>query len=452
MGLFDSKLKRENRALKEEIRQMDTETALKGGTALGSGSIKGVSVTRENVMQIPAVQSCINYIANDISSLPIYLYQEVNGTMEKQNGDKRIRLLNDEPDGADGLTDGRALKRLLIEDMLLEGQAFIKPEYDTKMVSNRPKYELKELNHLPASHMVILNKYHNGYKYTGAEYQLTTFAGQHVGKQKNKTFKHDELLRIVYTPINSIESIGLLTTGGKVFAEALAVAEHNINFYNNGAMPLGVLTADRRLSTPALDRLRDAWESIYSGVKNRFKTMILEEGLEYKAIAPDPEKLQMNETIKTINAKICQLFNVPESMIMSAANKYNSVAQNNVHFKRHTLKPVIDAIENALNRQLLTEKEKDLGYCFRFDTRELLRTTDEELTSSLVERLKNGLITINEARFEIDKSKVTGGDKLKGSLADVLHDIETGKMEVPNMDGGTEQQKQNTENEVVANE
>lgn len=453
MALFESKTKQEIRALKQEVEEMrnDTQTLLFGGVEIpANSSINGVSVTRDKVLQIPAVQSCINYIVNDIASLPIYLYQETDGTMKKQAPDKRIKLLNDEPDGADGTIDGRAFKRLLIEDMLLEGQAFVYPEYDKKMIAGRPKFELKELNHLPAKDMVIVNKFHNGVKYTGAEYQLTTFTGQHVGSSNKKTFKHDDLLRFMYKPKNAVESIGLLETGKQVFAEALAIVEHNIAFYNNGTMPTGVLKTEGRLSQPAVDRLRESWKALFSGTKNRAKTVILEEGMSYQQLSPDPEKLQMTQTIELINAKICQLFNVPESMITSSANKYNSVAQNNVHFKRHTLKPVIDAMENALNRQLLTEKEKEQGYCFRFDTRELLRTTDEELTKSLVEQVKNGLITTNEARFELDKSEVTGGDKLRYSLADVLHDIETGEIEVPNIEGGT--QKQNNENEVVANE
>ncbi|WEZ08138.1 phage portal protein [Priestia flexa] len=452
MALFESKTKQEIRALKQEVEEMrnDTQTLLFGGVEIpANSSINGVSVTRDKVLQIPAVQSCINYIADDIASLPIYLYQETEGTMEKvEASDKRVRLLNG--DNEENM-DSRMFKRLVIEDMVLEGQAFIYPEYDEKIVAGRKKFELKALIHLPAKNMTVKSLFHDGITHRTAEYELTTIVGNSINKKsKKRTFKHDELLRIVYKPKNKFEGTGVLETGKQVFAEALAVVEHNIAFYNNGTMPIGVLKTEGRMTQDVVDRLRASWNSLFSGTKNRAKTVILETGMDYEQLSPDPEKLQMNETIQTINAKICQLFNVPESMITSSANKYNSVAQNNVHFKRHTLKPVIDAIENALNRQLLTEKEKEQGYCFRFDTRELLRTTDEELTKSLVERLKNGLITINEARFELDKPEVAKGNKLRYSLGDVLHDIENGELDVPNMDGGT--QKQNNENEVVANE
>ena len=57
-------------------------------------------------------------------------------------------------------------------------------------------------------------------------------------------------------------------------------------------------------------------------------------------------------------SEIARLFNVPESMINSNLNKYNSNAAENLHFLQYTLSPIISAFESALDKSLLLESEK----------------------------------------------------------------------------------------------
>ena len=72
----------------------------------------------------------------------------------------------------------------------------------------------------------------------------------------------------------------------------------------------------------------------------------------------NPDEMQMNETIDKTESRICKLFGVPESMISAKANKYNTVGQNSLHFLKHTLASILVAIEQSLDRQLLTDTEK----------------------------------------------------------------------------------------------
>lgn len=210
-------------------------------------------------------------------------------------------------------------------------------------------------------------------------------------------------------------------------------------------MPLGILKTTARLSQTAIERLRGAWASLYGGVKNSAKTVILEEGMSYEKLSMNPSEIQMSESRRDINSEICKLFGVPESMISAKANKYGTLAQNNMHFKTYCVQPILNAIQQALDRQLLTQKEKDNGYYFRFDAREMLRTTQDELSNSINTLVNGGIITVNEGRYELDKEPIEGGDDLRLSLGNVLQDTENGDTHVLNMDGGT---KNNTGDEV----
>ncbi|OOR68504.1 phage portal protein [Bacillus mycoides] len=429
---------------KTETRNADKQLTFGGVEITTSGPMFGGMVVNEKeIMQIPTVEACLSLIVNTVSGLPIHLYKEsANGTTKKISKDKRVFLLNRENEPN---MDSRAFMKNMVKDYLLYGQAYAYKNYEVKkMVLGEAMLELTELNHLPAQN-VQSTVFHNGIKYTRAEYTQTTLVGQHVGENKKKTFKHDDLLRIVNNPINAFEGEGLLVRGRDTFKQALGEMEYTNGIYDRGALPLGVLKTKARLTEKAINALRFAWSKLYGGVKNSANTVILEEGMDYQPLSMNPNEIQMNETRIHTNSEICKLFGVPESMISAKANKYNTVGQNSLHFLKHTIAPILVAIEQSFDRQLLTEKDKERGYYFRFDVRELLRTTQDELSNSINTLVNGGIITVNEGRFELDKPPVEGGDDLRLSLGNVLQDTKDGDTHVLNMDGGT---KNNTGDDV----
>lgn len=55
-----------------------------------------------------------------------------------------------------------------------------------------------------------------------------------------------------------------------------------------------------------------------------------------------------------------------------------------------------------MDRALLLESEKDNGYFFRFDTSELIRSTEKEKIETLVAGVSGGIYTVDEARAKVD--------------------------------------------------
>lgn len=431
MALFNNKLKQENRDLQAKVDELTM-----GGQSIPiSSHINGVSVNDEKIFQIPTVEACVNLISSSIAPIPVYLYKNDDKGNIERVPDMRERLLNDENQfGMSGID----FKKMMIVDYLLQGQAQAFIRYDESNVLGETYFDLKELNHLPAKHIHTTPTDHDGIKYTDAEYRFTQLNAVSTNR-KQRVFKPEELLLVLNTPLNPYEGVGILKRGETTFAQALSEIEYTNGIYNKGTLPLGILKSTARLSQGAVDRLRESWANLYSGVKNSAKTVILEEGMSYLPLSLKPDELQMNETSKRTNSEICKLFGVPESMITTAANKYGSIEQNSLHFHKHTLAPIIASFESAFNRQLLTEEEKEQGYVFRFDATQLLRATQTELSNSLVTLSSGGIMTTNEARFRLDLPPVKDGDELKHSLGDVFQDVKTGEKEVPNMQGKTDQ-------------
>lgn len=129
--------------------------------------------------------------------------------------DTRLFLLNNE---SDPNVSSNTFKKNLVKDYLLYGQAYAYKNYEIKkIVLGEALLELKELNYLPAQN-IQPKVFHNGITHDYAEYTLTTITGQHVGESKKKTFKHNELLRIINNDAgNPFEGEGLLIRGKTVF-------------------------------------------------------------------------------------------------------------------------------------------------------------------------------------------------------------------------------------------
>ena len=415
MGVFDGWFKKEDRSM------MSYSTNHASGAIFSTFSTT-TPVTEDEAMKIPSVVACVELITGSIGQLPIYLYKENdNGEVERVAGDRRVFLLNSEPND---LLNGYNFKKRLAKDYLFYGVSYT--------VKEQALNQILELYPLDMRNVQVTKYLKDGYKFD-ADINLMTYGAD--GRGMKRVFKPHEIMMILKDSEDGVTSRGVLEAGSEILSLAISESEYTSNILKNGALPIGVIQTLNRLSESAIKRLRAGWESLYGGSKNSGKTVILEEGLEYKPISLKPNDLQLTDGRRITIAEIARLFNVPESMLNADANKYASNEQNNLHFLQYTLSPIITSIESSLDKSLLLESEKEEGYYFRFDTTEILRTTEKERMESATEGLKNGYYSINETRAKFDMHKLED-DYFMWSLGHVLFNPESKEMFVPNMQGG----------------
>ena len=92
--------------------------------------------------------------------------------------------------------------------------------------------------------------------------------------------------------------------------------------------------------------------------------------------------------------------------------------------------PVMRAIECALNRDILREKEQDALY-WAFDTKELLKGSLRERMEAYKLAVDANIMQIDEIRFEEDLPAL-GLNWIKLGLDDVLYDPKTNTVYTPN--------------------
>lgn len=364
--------------------------------------INGATQMDINVVEkIPAVQACSNIITNTVASLPLYLYRENElGHIERVYGDYREFLVNSEPNST---INAFNLKKQIVKDYLFYGAGYIKVDWENNKVN--------ELWNLDADKVQLL-KYQNGYK---ASSRIKYLNGCDL------EFDADEVAMILRDSSDGIKARGLLHTGVETFSIALHEMRYTDRVYSKGALPLGILKSSNRLSADVLERLRNSWSKLYAqGSNTAASTVILEEGLDFQAISLDPDKLKLIDSKNHTASEICRLFNVPESIINSAANKYGSLEQNNLQFLQYCLSPILNSIETAFNKSILLESEKKENYFFAFDTSEIQKGTEKERYEALKVGLEAGIVSVNEARSKVNLKPIED-DILKWSLGSVLY-------------------------------
>ena len=334
-------------------------------------------MSADKVLTIPAVKASVELITNSISQLPIFLYEgnDNNQAGDKIIDDEREKLLNLE---SNTFHNAQYLKKKLVQDYLLHGCAYLYKENG-------------ELHYLDSSKM-----------------KVEQFTQDRITISRREFQYGDSGVIIPEEDLIIIDSgnDGVLYNSAETFELAIAQQEINLSILNSGALPTGVLKATTRLTENAIKRLRESWQNLYSGAKNSGKTIILEEGLEFSRLSLGLDELQMSESQKATLSDIARIFNIPESLLNSAANKYDSLSKNNAQFLQNTISPILVVIESALNKSLLTEAEKDNNYKFKFDTSELLRTTEQEKVEVVSSAFRAGLYTYNESRKKLNLPKV----------------------------------------------
>lgn len=418
MGFFGLTGKSPKRSKKAGNDAMLTNTTYNPMVNMTLSSIiqgETAGLTENEVLSIPAVEAAMELITSSIGQLNIKLYsRRENGDLNEIIEDPRLTLLNRE---ANENLAGYDFKRKIARDVLLYGAS--------KSYIKRKGNKIDGIYPLDTKDLTIQTYSHDGY----SKYGIVTLNNQ----SGSFDFYDDLLFSVLRDSDDGITGRGIIKNNEKTLRLALNQQNYETSLMDNGVMPTSVLETDNKVNDDTISRLRQDWHSLYSGAKSVGKTLILEQGLKFKSITMDPNSLDLTNGKKSVLADIARMFNIPESMINSAANKYDSNEANNLYFMQYCLSPILVSIESAANNTLLLENEKDKGFEFKFDTSSLIKSTSKERVETAINEFNAGIITNVEAR------RLTGNsvrddipEHLSLTTGSVLLDINSKELINPN--------------------
>ena len=195
----------------------------------------------------------------------------------------------------------------------------------------------------------------------------------------------------------------------------------------NGGCKPGFLKSSHTLTKEAADMIRENYNSMYSndGGSQKGKVVVLNEGIDFQAVTNTAVELQMNENKKVNSIEICKLFGFPHTIIDGGASEEDKKQFISV------VVSIVNRIETALDTVMLYEDEKEKGYYWSFDTRELTRGNMKERYEAYAIALEKHFLQIDEVRREEDYEPV-GFNFVTMGLGDILLNPETMEVFTPN--------------------
>lgn len=398
MGLFKKKEKR------SEKRSEETG-AVGFSNALLTAIIGGVStVTKSQALQIPTIAACVNLIADRISALPIKLYREEGGEVVEIKDDKRLILLNH--DTGDTI-NASEMKRLWVRDYFLGKGSYT---YIERNIVNEP-IGLFAVDETRVAVMTNNDPIHKAYSIN-------------VG---GKTYFPFQFLKI----LRNSKGYG---TGISIISEnplPLAIYFNTMKFENanirKGGNKRGFLKSSQTIGKDEMAELKESWRQLYSNSDDtKDNIVVLNNGIEFQEASSTSVELQLNENKKSNSIELCKLFCMPADVLCGRADD-STISQ----FVQNCLMPPINAIEAALDHDLLTEAEKAGNYYFAFDTTELTRGDFTSRMNGYAVALQNNIYQLDEIREKEDLPPL-GFNYIKLGLQDVLLDPKTMQIYTPN--------------------
>jgi len=211
-----------------------------------------------------------------------------------------------------------------------------------------------------------------------------------------------------------------------------SVAEgHGVSYFQNGARASGVAKLPGVLKEDAYNRLQ---ESITAGLTgdNKFKVLLLEQGLEFTPISLTNEDSQYLETRQFQTQEIARIFRVPTILIghPDKASTYASAEQFMMSFVVHTIRPWLVRIEQSIAKNLLADSERD-EYFAKFKIEGLLRGDTKSRYAAYASARQARWMSANEIRALEDMDPIPGGDDYENPAIDIT----TGNVEEEEPDG-----------------
>lgn len=396
------------------------ENWLDGG---GSYSNAGEIVNMSTALSLTAVYGCTRIISETVGSLPLDLFQSRNVAglrgLYEATEDDLYWILKQRPNAEQtpmGLFETQSAHGCL------RGNAYM---YIEKSKRNG---RTLSLNHIDTDRVLVKRK--NGMLL----YDVRPPLGE---SGRTETYTQDEISHFALFSADGVMGLSPLGFARHTFGLSLAQEKYASKLFLNGAMPRGIIFQDKPEITIDPGELADAkssWREANAGVDNAHKTVFLPGGLKYQQISLTPEDAQLLQSRQFQLSEIARIFRVPLHLLQELTRAtFSNIEHQSLEFVIHTIRPWLVRWEQTLTRDILTQRQLKEGYVIKFNHKELLRGDTETQSNALNTYVLNGTYSLNEARRELDKNPIQGGDKhlMPLNMTTVGAPLQTGDKQQP---------------------
>lgn len=372
MGWYKNLIEKLNPAQQEIVYSIE------GAGPIGSREI--VSNYTSYYEYLEVVNRGVNMIVDDTAEIPLRVGEAIKGITPVVKNVRRTRvelLLNKEPNP---FQDISTFKRNLIVDYILDGNIFI-------------YFDGMSLYHLPANYVQIEPDEKTYVKYY-------TF-------QNNIRYSPEEIIHIKENSFQSIyRGTSRLRAARRIMSQLTKMREFQDNFFKNGAVPGLVIKSPSVISEKNKERMIQSWITRYRPDGGGRRPMILDGGMEVEGITNvNFKELDFESSVESAEVEILKVLGIPPILLNSGNNA--NIRPNHRLYYLETILPILQKTCSAVERFFGYETDPDITGV------PALQPELADAASYFATLVNTGIITANEARFQLNYDFIVGHDDLR---------------------------------------
>lgn len=227
-------------------------------------------------------------------------------------------------------------------------------------------------------------------------------------------FGRDEITHFkYYSPLDEYWGISPSYAAQNSIILDIYSTSYNKKFFQNSAVPEGVLETEGNISDQTFQRLKQDWAKKHRGLDKTFEVAILEEGLHYKPIGFNQRDMQMIELKRAAKEDIYTCFRVPPSLIGTSgrAGASPNLREDKKMFWMDNIIPKARRQQQVINKHIIP-KGQGLELRFMIEKIQSLIEDIQVATAIAMQLVTHGIMTIDEVREKLfGMKKVQWGAK-----------------------------------------
>lgn len=334
------------------------------------GSPDRVSDVLKAYAYVPIIYHAINLRADTLASVRFDLYDENDKVVEWPFETSQADLIHD-----------------LEMALVVKGAGYIEPAKNNSGFVR----DLKWVNP-----MFMSLEYADG-SYTFKQTENAKGNWVNIPSQKQYELLYFRLpdLRDDVNPGTSATDVALTSAGLLQYSARFAS-----RFFENGAMPLTILSVPTNITDPERDRTENWFKRQIQGISNAWKVLAVRGETKAQTLMPDIDKMTMPELRKEARKDVSYAFGIPLSMLEEDAAYAASAGVHRKSFYQDTIRPRGQWIETRFNKQLFNLTRingKRLHAEFAFDEMDVFQEDESVRAGSLLNLVAAGFDLITAA-------------------------------------------------------
>lgn len=352
----------------------------------------------DGALQVSAVWASVELLADNIASLPIFVYEREAG----RDGHKQLArdtslwtLLHESPNNQHTPME---FWQYLVMNYLLRGNAYARlirnsaGEVISMVPLSADQVEVEVLR--DKSHAVIYKYYYEG--------QVAVYSPESILHWRDKG--------------NGVVGMSRLDYMRSTINVAVNAQNHTANVFKKAAKRPGVFMIDKLLTEEQRSAIRRNYRGLVEG--NDDDLLVLEAGAKFEPLNMTPADVQLLETRKFSVEDIARWFGIPSAMINDTEKTTTwgtGIDQLIQGFYKFRLRPMLESLEQALEKRILTPAQRR-KYTVEFSLDAILRGSLKDRLEIGAQAVQNGLMSRNEWRQLENMPPVEGADILTAQV------------------------------------